>query len=319
MTEENHPFRSGLTSLLRKLRQARFRLFAPGGKFTGLRSGGFVHRLSKPSGSDTRRAQGISILLHLLALALLMSVPPGRVELPRPAARGKEPPVFFARKIPPHREIGEKSSGGGAGGQREPDPPTRGIVPPFASIQFVPPTPRIKNTNPALHAQPTLLGPEGLALPNPALMNFGNPMELLVNLSSGPGSLAGIGRGVNGTGIGDEGSGGGYLKGERWGTGGGQPGRGRLLLRSAASCQYCPNPKYSEEARKSKYSGVVLLAVVVTPEGKATNIRVLQGVGMGLDEQAIEAVKKWQFNPAIGLDGRPVASEVTIQVDFRLL
>jgi TonB family protein len=40
---------------------------------------------------------------------------------------------------------------------------------------------------------------------------------------------------------------------------------------------------------------------------------------MGLDEQAIEAVKQWQFHPAIAPDGRPVASEVTIQVDFRLL
>jgi protein TonB len=58
---------------------------------------------------------------------------------------------------------------------------------------------------------------------------------------------------------------------------------------------------------------------IITPEGKATNIRVIKGVGLGLDEKAIEAVRDWIFKPAIGPGGKPVAVEVPIEVTFRLL
>ena len=59
-------------------------------------------------------------------------------------------------------------------------------------------------------------------------------------------------------------------------------------------CEYCPDPEYSKEAKK-KYEGVVVLFVVVTSEGKATDISVAKSPGLGLDEKAIEAVRKMEI------------------------
>lgn len=56
--------------------------------------------------------------------------------------------------------------------------------------------------------------------------------------------------------------------------------------------------------------------VVVTSEGKATNISVVKSPGMGLDEKAIEAVRKWRFKPAMK-DGKPVDTRVPIEITFR--
>jgi TonB family protein len=59
-----------------------------------------------------------------------------------------------------------------------------------------------------------------------------------------------------------------------------------------------PDPEYSEEARKAKYQGVVMLAVTGGPDGRPRDIRLMRSLGMGLDEKAIEAVRKWRFDPA---------------------
>jgi TonB family protein len=81
-------------------------------------------------------------------------------------------------------------------------------------------------------------------------------------------------------------------------------------------CEYCPDPEYSKEAKKKQYEGVVVLFVVVTSEGKATNIAVAKSPGLGLDEKAIEAVRKWRFKPAMK-DGKPVPTRVPIEITFR--
>jgi TonB family protein len=82
-------------------------------------------------------------------------------------------------------------------------------------------------------------------------------------------------------------------------------------------CTYCPAPRYSGEARKSKAEGTVVLEVVITPDGRATNIKILRDPGGGLGSLAIEAVRKWKFKPADGPDGRPVAVLCPIEVNFR--
>jgi TonB family protein len=84
------------------------------------------------------------------------------------------------------------------------------------------------------------------------------------------------------------------------------------------TCVHCPIPNYSEEARTAKYQGTVVLQVVITPEGRAANISVVKGPGMGLEQMAIEAVKGWRFRPAVGPDGQAVATLVPIMVTFRL-
>jgi TonB family protein len=78
------------------------------------------------------------------------------------------------------------------------------------------------------------------------------------------------------------------------------------------------DPEYSEEARKAKYSGTVLLQLVVDVDGKAKNIRVVKGVGLGLDERAVEAVQKWKFIPG-KKNGQAVPVYATVEVNFRLL
>jgi TonB family protein len=80
---------------------------------------------------------------------------------------------------------------------------------------------------------------------------------------------------------------------------------------------YDPEPEYSEEARRVHFQGVVVLSIVVDQAGHARDIRVARSVGLGLDEKAIEAVKKWKFEPGVK-DGHPVAVGVNVEVNFRL-
>ena len=77
-------------------------------------------------------------------------------------------------------------------------------------------------------------------------------------------------------------------------------------------------PEYTEEARKAKYQGTVVLQVVVTEQGVPTDMRVVQSLGLGLDEAAIAAVRKWRFKPGM-LNGQPVATSARLEVPFRLL
>jgi TonB family protein len=77
-------------------------------------------------------------------------------------------------------------------------------------------------------------------------------------------------------------------------------------------------PEYSEEARAAKYQGSVVLYVEIGPDGKARNMRVERGLGLGLDQKAIDAVSQWQFQPGMK-DGLPVIVQATIEVNFRLL
>jgi TonB family protein len=83
-------------------------------------------------------------------------------------------------------------------------------------------------------------------------------------------------------------------------------------------CIYCPDPTYSDWARREKISGVSIMLVLISPEGLAQQIRPQKILGYGLDEQAYEAIKKWKFRPAHNSDGTGVATIVPIEVAFRL-
>jgi TonB family protein len=85
------------------------------------------------------------------------------------------------------------------------------------------------------------------------------------------------------------------------------------------NCLYCPEPQYSQEARDAKFQGIVVLQVIIQPDGHGTNIQVVKKAGLGLDERALEAVRSWTFKPALGPDGKPVATVTDIEVNFRLL
>jgi TonB family protein len=209
---------------------------------------------------------------------------------------------------------GKKMQGGGGGGDRSPTPASKGAVPRFAKVQLAPPLAVIRNPNPILQVEPTLLGPPELKLPQMALnMPWGDPEGVLGPPSNGPGTGGGIGSG-EGTGIGS-GKGPGLGPGEGGGTGGGIYSVGGGV--SPPIPIYKPEPAYSEEARKAKFQGTVVLWIVVDAQGNVTDPRVVRPLGLGLDEKALETVRTWKFKPALR-NGSPVPVRVIVEVTFRL-
>lgn len=87
---------------------------------------------------------------------------------------------------------------------------------------------------------------------------------------------------------------------------------------SSPTCLYCPSPSFTDEAVKAKYQGIVELVATITADGRATDIRVAKGIGLGLDEKAVEAVRNWRFKPALGPIGKPASVRQVIEVTFHL-
>ncbi|HUO30739.1 MAG TPA: energy transducer TonB [Bryobacteraceae bacterium] len=206
------------------------------------------------------------------------------------------------------------SGGGGGGGDRSPLPAAKGRLPKVSLKQFTPPVQVYNNLNPKLPMEPTIIAPPDVNLPNVNMAQYGDPLAKLGPPSNGPGSGGGIGSGSGG-GVGS-GRGGGFGPGEGGGFGGGVFRVGGGV--TAPVPLYRPEPEYSEEARKAKYQGTVVLYVEVDPTGKPRNLKVVRSLGLGLDEKAIEAVEKWKFRPGYK-DGKPVTVAATIEVNFRLL
>ena len=80
---------------------------------------------------------------------------------------------------------------------------------------------------------------------------------------------------------------------------------------------YTPDPEYSDKARKKKINGTVVVAMIVTQEGRVRDVKITKGLGEGLDKQALAAVRTWKFEPATK-DGKPVAVHLNVEVSFRL-
>ena len=204
--------------------------------------------------------------------------------------------------------------GGGGGGDRSPLPASKGKLPKPAPRQFVPPMAVINNPTPKLAMDPSILAPPDANLPNINMPNYGDPLGKIGPASNGGGSGGGIGSGKGG-GVGS-GTGGGVGVGIGGGIGDGVYRAGNGVSKPALLHKV--EPEYSEEARKAKFQGVVVLEIVVDPHGNAVNPKVMKSMGLGLDEKAIEAVKQWKFKPGYK-DGKPVAVAATVEVNFRLL
>jgi TonB family protein len=86
---------------------------------------------------------------------------------------------------------------------------------------------------------------------------------------------------------------------------------------SAPVLIYSVEPQFSKEEKRAKISGTVLVNLVVDQNGIPTNVRIVRGVGRGLDEKALEAVSKYKFKPAME-HGQPVPVELNIQVNFQI-
>jgi TonB family protein len=261
-----------------------------------------------------KKSNAMSLGIHATVVVLLFTVASST------AVQQKAKEVMMltmpdiAPYIPKMAEQKNQMQGGGGGGDRSPLPASKGRLPKPSMKQFTPPMAVIVNQNPKLVMDPTIIAPPDTPLPNVNLPNWGDPLAKMGPPSNGPGSGGGIGSGSGG-GVGS-GKGGGFGPGEGGGMGGGVFRVGGGV--SAPVVLYKVDPEYSEEARKAKYSGTVVLQLIVDSSGKARDIRVVRSLGLGLDEKAIEAVNKWKFRPGYK-GGQPVAVMATIEVNFRLL
>jgi len=189
---------------------------------------------------------------------------------------------------------------GGGGGQHDQVEAIKGKLPDRATPKFDVPK-LIQPPVPTIDVQKDLVIPD-----NPTLPNIGLSKSTNVTLASG-------GRG-SGMGLGD-GNGNGVGPGSGWNYGGGLERVGGQV--SAPIALFQPEAEFSDEARRAKYQGVCIVTLIVDAQGNPRNPRVVQPLGMGLDEKAIEAVLKYKFKPAMK-NGKPVAVPVNIEVNFRL-
>jgi TonB family protein len=254
-----------------------------------------------------------STVIHVLALSLIIAgTYVGRKIIVAPPKQTVE--LIAPGDLPDLPSSKTASGGGGGGGDRDKLNASEGRLPKQAMHQFTPPLAVVRNQDPKLPMEPTIVVPPDIHLQQPNMPDLGDPMSRLPSVpSNGTGYGGGIGTGSGG-GVGS-GSGPGYGPGSGGGVGGGAFRVGGGV--SAPKAIYSPDPEYSEEARKAKYQGTCVLWLVVDPDGKPRDIRVARTLGLGLDEKAIEAVKTWRFEPG-RKDGKPVATMVHVEVTFHL-
>lgn len=210
--------------------------------------------------------------------------------------------------------IGTKSVnyGGGGGGVRSQLPVNRGRLPRPAPRQLILPD---VNRNPMAQmlVAPTIVVGTDLRLKDSQFSFLGLPQSVPGPPSGGPGNGGGIGSGI-GTGVGS-GSGSGLGPGSGGGTGGSRFVSGSGI--EAPKLLSRVEPEYTQAAYDAKLQGSVVLEISVDTAGRVQVNRVIRGLGMGLNEKAIEAVSQWRFKPAMR-DGQPFALTAVFEVFFRL-
>ncbi|HEV2136358.1 MAG TPA: energy transducer TonB [Terracidiphilus sp.] len=208
-----------------------------------------------------------------------------------------------------------QAGGGGGGGNHTVIDPTKGHLPKIVKDPITPP--QVKTFDkPIIEAPAAINVQQDIKLPNnPMLPNIGVTQSANVTIAAeGQGSGAGMGSGSGG-GLGS-GNGNGFGPGT-----GGNAGGGVYHVGGGISAPVPLNSveaEFSDEARRAKYQGVCLIQMIVDAHGMPQDPRVVRPLGMGLDQKALEAVRKYRFKPAMK-DGRtPVPVMITVEVNFRL-
>ena len=256
----------------------------------------------------------ISVFVHVAVVVLALI--PWATSIPKtPPANETAVLVYTPQNLVlPLTPDQEKSGGGGGGGRKTLTPPSQGRLPKAAEKQIVPPDPEPpKNPDPTLIVEPTVVAPQLAQLPRINLLNLGDPNGVPGPPSAGPGVGGGIGTG-QGRGVG-EGKGPGVGPGEGGGNGGGPFRVGGGVTPPTVVSRV--EPQYSEEARKARYQGTVVLEAIVKRDGTVDILRVVRSLGFGLDENAIQALKQWRFKPGMR-NGIPVDVALNIEVNFNL-
>jgi periplasmic protein TonB len=203
-----------------------------------------------------------------------------------------------------------RATAGGGTGSRRPSPASHGATPPRSDVHTVFPSLVITTPRPKLPVSPTLL--EVAAPKIEENFRYGDPASALLPVSAGTG-LAGIGSGQFPT----------AALGTNTGSGRKQSASSGAVfslkqVSVAPLLVYKVDPDYSDQARLARYNGTVLLRLIIDEKGDPRDIHVLRSLGLGLDEKAIEAVRRWRFRPGLK-DGKAVAVDANIEVNFQLL
>ncbi|MDI9613715.1 MAG: energy transducer TonB [Acidobacteriota bacterium] len=276
----------------------------------------------------TRRMEAgmLSLFIHAAVLGLIM-VAVSEAEAPAPVDDNivyVSNPVYLPYEF---EGDGRDGGGGGGGGKNQQEPAATGEMPETTRVQMLAPDP--DNPQPLLPAEDLLAQVASVQMPIDLPRDLSLPIGDIsappnYSRSSGPGSGGGIGTG-RGTGVGS-GTGAGVGPGSGGGMGGGSGGgigsgvgpyvAGSGVKDPVAVLQ--PLPAYTEDARKARIEGAVLIQAIIRKDGTVDNFKVLRGLGHGLDESAIKTIaSKWRFRPGT-LNGVPVDVQANIEVVFRL-
>jgi periplasmic protein TonB len=275
----------------------------------------------------TRRMEAsmISILVHMGLIGIAVFFVYHKFgELPP-----KETTVFVDTNpiYLPMEGDGRDGGGGGGGGKQEQLPASSGRMPETTRVQMVAPDP--DDPKPLVPVEDLLSQAASVQMPIDIPQDQSLPIGDVTApprdyRSSGPGFGGGIGTG-RGTGVGP-GSGPGVGPGSGGGMGGGSgggigSGTGPYVAGNGVKppvAIYQPLPAYTEDARKARAEGIVLIQAVIRRDGSVDSFKVIRGLGYGLDESAINTIAtKWRFKPGT-LNGVPVDVQANIEVSFRL-
>ena len=257
--------------------------------------------------SSRKRSALLSGFIHAAAIVLVVVATRIAPSPLPPAAAPVVVQIHLGKYLPDVR-----STDGGGGGAHDKNPASKGPLPRRAARPYTPP--RVVSTSlmPLLAIEPTIIG-----VPEPARemprVPFGDPNGVDGTPSDGPGKNGGIGNGDHG-GVGNR-------KGPGAGPGddGGLSGDSRIRARLTPPVPLVKiDPEYSDEARRARIQGVVVLGIEVDTTGAVRHITVIRSLGLGLDEKAIEAVSRWKFRPGT-IDGKPAVVSAQVEVNFRLL
>jgi TonB family protein len=302
--------------------------------FTGFRNPLFIPSVfSDPEGLVLERAQMrtrrmeagmLSLFAHLAVLGILFVAIHETETLP-----GENENIVFLNNpiVSPFEGDGLDGGGGGGGGKNQPEPPATGRMPETTRVQMIPPDPQ--NPQPLMPVEDLLAQVPSVQMPIDIPQDQSLPIGDIsappnYSMSSGPGSGGGIGTG-RGTGVGP-GTGAGVGPGSGGGMGGGSGGGigsgvGPYVVGGGVKPPVVlsqPLPAYTEEARKARAEGIVLIQAVIRKDGTVDSFKVLRGLGYGLDESAINTIAtKWRFKPGT-YNGAPVDVQANIEVSFRL-
>jgi TonB family protein len=254
-------------------------------------------------------AIGISTSINLLILAILLFFVGKKI------IQTVKPAMMMAIDISEYKapKADKLAGGGGGGGDRSLIQASQGKLPKIEKVPIVPPQVQTFD-KPKIAITPAINVQQNIQLPDNILPDIGMKTSANVVLSNGTGNGGGMGSGSGG-GLGS-GQGNGYGPGYGGNVGGGVYRIGGGI--SAPVPLFEPEAEFSDEARRAKYQGVCIIGIIVDAQGNPQNVHVVRALGMGLDEKAMEAVRKYKFKPAMKDGKTAVPVMVNVEVNFRL-